>query len=83
MMVNTSEIFKGWDSDPAHNTRPIRTRCPFCLQESKRKRRIYKNLQSLSFHITTNHNLDFDLSNAKILIKAISTAISMGMLPSE
>jgi len=80
MMVNVTEIFKRWDSDPGHNTKPILTRCPLCIKEDKRKKAFFKNLQSLSFHLATNHQDESRLEDSKLLIRAISTAIKWGIL---
>lgn len=70
--------------DFAHNNRPIRIRCYFCLLDGKSKNQshVFKNLWGLSWHINQDHQdirPDLHLEFNEVL-KNISKALFWGIL---
>ena len=78
-MTRYLEIIK-WSTDAAHDATPIRLQCPCCRRETRRKIRTFKNLQALSYHISTEHKDEKWIYDAKCLITAISTALNYGVI---
>jgi len=64
----------------AHDTTPLRLQCPGCINLTKEKTKVYKNISSLYWHISTQHNDEFWIDDLKQVLQKLSTAIQSGVL---
>ena len=64
------------------NILPIRLKCILCTSEVKNPKSIpvSKSVRSLIFHLAIEHKNEYGSDECKELLKAISTALNLGLI---